>query len=77
MDDAQWKREFTLELANAFLERFPSALQSLKYETDNDWVSELEGAEAETEGETGGLASALKRLVGKPWERLRILNRSH
>jgi hypothetical protein len=76
-DVAQWKREFTPELANAFLARFPNALQSLKYETGNEWVSELEGTEAETEVETGGLASALKRLVGKPWERLRILNRSH
>jgi Sulfotransferase domain len=58
-DVAQWKREFTPRLANAFLERFPTALQSLKYETDNRWALELQG----TEG--AGLASVLKRLIGK------------
>jgi hypothetical protein len=34
-------------------------LQSLKYETYNRWVLELQG----TEG--AGLASVLKRLIGK------------
>ena len=79
-DVAQWKHEFTPELAEAFLARFPNALRQLAYETDNKWVSELQGAEikeAKAEAEAGGLVSALKRLVGKPWERLRVLNRSH
>ena len=77
-DVAQWKREFTPELANAFLARFPNALRQLGYETDNKWVSEVQATEAKVEAEAGGLTSALKRLVGKPWERLRVLNnRSH
>ena len=58
-DVAQWRHEFTPALANAFLERFPTVLQSLKYETDNSWVRDLQ----ETNG--GGLTSVLKRLVGK------------
>ena len=40
-DVAQWKREFTLELARAFLRRFPGALQSLGYEVDDAWLSNL------------------------------------
>jgi hypothetical protein len=58
-DVAQWKREFTPELAHAFLERFPSALRSLAYEPDDKWASDL------PEMGAGGLTSALKRLVGK------------
>lgn len=38
---AQWKREFTPELARAFLYRFPDALEMLGYETDDRWVDGL------------------------------------
>lgn len=41
---AQWKREFTPELAEAFLDRFPDALQVLGYETDDCWIEELRTA---------------------------------
>ncbi len=40
-DVAQWTREFTVELAHAFLERFPTALQSLAYEKDDQWIRGL------------------------------------
>src|SRR5206468_2245881 len=39
---AQWRREFTPELAAAFLKRFPRALQSLGYETNDAWALELQ-----------------------------------
>lgn len=67
---AQWKREFTIELAYAFLRRFPSALQSLGYETDNRWVLELK--------ETGGaeLTSLFRRFVASRWEPFAELARS-
>jgi hypothetical protein len=38
---AQWKREFTPELAQAFIDRFPDALQMLGYEADDGWVGRL------------------------------------
>ena len=40
-DVAQWKREFTPELAQAFVERFPDALQLLGYEPDHAWIEHL------------------------------------
>jgi len=40
-DVAQWKREFTKDLGFAFLQRFPYALRSLKYESSNSWVAKL------------------------------------
>lgn len=40
-DVGQWMGEFTNELAHAFLERFPTTLQSLAYEKDNRWVQQL------------------------------------
>jgi len=40
-DVAQWKREFTRDLGQAFLKRFPGALQSLGYEPNNSWVRKL------------------------------------
>jgi hypothetical protein len=40
-DVAQWKREFTPELADAFIERFPDALQVLGYEPDDQWIERL------------------------------------
>src|SRR5260370_7884723 len=45
-DVAQWKREFTLALAFAFLRRFPGALQSLAYEPDNRCIVDLESTAA-------------------------------
>ena len=38
---AQWKQEFTPELAQAFLDRFPDALQLLGYEEDDQWIESL------------------------------------
>jgi hypothetical protein len=38
---AQWKREFTPELARAFLYRFPDALQTLGYENGDHWIESL------------------------------------
>jgi hypothetical protein len=69
---AQWKREFTPELAYAFLERFPNALQQLGYETDNRWVLGLNGAGTEA----AELASLLKRLVSNRLESFKELGRS-
>ena len=43
-DVAQWKREFTKDLGYAFLERYPNTLQSLGYEINNGWVSNLDRA---------------------------------
>ncbi len=40
-DVSQWRREFTPELARAFLRRFPGALQSLGYEADDAWLANL------------------------------------
>ncbi len=34
---AQWKHEFTPELAHAFVEHFPEALEELGYEEDERW----------------------------------------
>jgi hypothetical protein len=47
-DVAQWKRSFTPELAHAFVERFPDALQVLGYEPDDRWIERL-GAEVEAD----------------------------
>jgi hypothetical protein len=38
---AQWRRGFTPELADAFLEHFPRALQLLGDETSDAWVLRL------------------------------------
>jgi hypothetical protein len=38
---AQWKHEFSPELAEAFVDRFPDALQVLGYESDDQWVHTL------------------------------------
>jgi hypothetical protein len=55
-DVAQWKHEFTPELAAAFLERFPSALQVLEYEADDGWVHGLQPDAA------GGFRAVVRRL---------------
>ena len=38
---AQWKSEFTPELARAFQHRFPDALEMLGYEEDDGWIDRL------------------------------------
>ena len=43
-DVAQWKRYFTPALADAFVERFPDALQLLGYERDHSWIDDLDEA---------------------------------
>src|SRR5262249_6272351 len=57
-DIAQWKRELTKDLGYAFVQRFPDTLQSLGYEINNGWISQLQPA-----GSTG-LFAALLRLAG-------------
>ncbi len=37
----QWRNEFSPQLAEAFVDRFPDALQVLGYETDDQWVGKL------------------------------------
>ena len=69
-DVAQWKRGFNRELAYAFLDRFPTVLQSLAYEPDNKWLFDVPGPEANE------LTAALKRLVGSPVESLKDLGRT-
>src|SRR5260370_40827868 len=69
-DVAQWKREFTLALAFAFLRRFPDALQSLGYERDNRWIVDLDATGADD------LTSVLKRLVANQWETFTALAKS-
>jgi len=57
-DVAQWKREFTPELAQAFVERFPDALQVLGYEPDDQWVERL--GETDAADENNGQAPAIR-----------------
>ena len=56
-DVAQWKGEFTKELGDAFLTRFPDALQSLGYESDTRWISRLQVSSA------NGPLAGLKRFA--------------
>jgi hypothetical protein len=58
---AQWRREFTPELATAFLKRFPGALQSLGYETSDAWVLELQ------EPASPSVFSDLRDLAAHHW----------
>lgn len=55
---AQWKREFTPDLANSFLRRFPGVLQTLGYEASDDWTLDLQ-----PEGVTGVLAELRQFLA--------------
>lgn len=61
---AQWRREFTPDLGNAFLKRFPGLLQRLRYETGDAWVRELKWAEEP------GLLADLRQLALDHWELL-------
>jgi hypothetical protein len=67
---AQWRREFTPELAAAFLKRFPSILQSLGYETCDAWAHELQ------EPTRLGMLSDLRDLAAHHWEILAGLKRN-
>lgn len=67
---AQWQREFTPELAAAFLKRFPDLLQSLGYETSDSWVLELQ------EPEMRSVFSDLRDLAAHHWEGFAGLMRS-
>lgn len=56
---AQWQREFTPELATAFLKRFPGLLQTLGYETSDAWVLRLQRPE------THGVLSELREVAAR------------
>ncbi len=59
----QWRREFTPDLAAAFLKRFPHALQALGYEKNDAWVHGLQ-----EEPVIPGLLSDLRDLLSHHWE---------
>jgi hypothetical protein len=65
----QWKREFTPELARAFLERFPDVLQRLGYETSDSWALKLPSSGMNA-------LSDLQRLATHHWEMLTGFARS-
>jgi hypothetical protein len=67
---AQWKREFTVRLGYAFLERFPCLLQLLNYEPDTRWLLELPRTESL------GLITEMCNALGSRWELLSELARS-
>jgi hypothetical protein len=58
----QWRREFTPELGQAFLKRFPGLLQSLGYEAGDAWVRELRHHEEPS------LLSGMRQLTLAHWE---------
>ena len=77
-DVAQWKREFTPELAQAFRWKFPKVLQALGYEPDDRWIAEVQGANTNTISAAerqGGLTTLLGRLVGPRWEKFKVVLR--
>jgi hypothetical protein len=67
---AQWRREFTPELAAAFLKRFPGVLQFLGYETSDAWVLELQ------QSGNNSVFSDLRELAAHRWEAFAGLMRS-
>jgi len=67
---AQWRREFTPELAAAFLKRFPCTLETLGYETSDAWVLDLQQPAAPS------LFSDLRDLAAHHWEGFTGLMRS-
>jgi len=60
----QWRREFTPDLASAFIKRFPGLLQSLRYETSDAWVRKLQ------QREEPGLLAGLRQIALDHWELL-------
>ena len=74
-DVAQWKHEFTPELAAAFSRKFPRVLQALGYEPDERWVSDVRGPAVAARGPSGGLVSTLGRLASRPLERFKFVSR--
>lgn len=58
----QWRREFTTDLAVAFLKRFPRTLQSLGYEKSDAWIRELQ------QPAMPGLFAELRKLALHHWE---------
>lgn len=67
-DVGQWKREFTVPLACAFISRFPRALQSLGYEADHTWILKLQRTQVE--------APSLPARIAGGWQPLRELGRT-
>jgi len=67
---AQWRREFTPELAAAFLKRFPLALQYLGYEASDAWVLELQQPAIHS------VFSDLRDLAVRHWEAFAELARN-
>jgi hypothetical protein len=67
---AQWRREFTPELAADFLKRFPGVLQFLGYETSDAWVLELQ------QSGNNSVFSDLRELAAHRWEAFAGLMRS-
>ncbi len=67
---AQWRREFTPELAAAFLKRFPRTLQTLGYETSDAWALDLQ------QPATHSMFSDLRDLAAHHWEGFAGLMRS-
>jgi hypothetical protein len=67
---AQWRREFTPDLADAFLERFPGILQSLGYEKSDAWVHDLQRHEGTS------ILSGIRQLAGEHWQSFAGLARS-
>jgi hypothetical protein len=67
---AQWRREFTPELAVAFLKRFPQTLQSLGYEKSDAWILELQQPAVHS------LFSDLRDRAAHHWEAFAGLARS-
>jgi hypothetical protein len=59
---AQWRREFTPALAQAFLHRFPGLLQALGYETSDRWARDLE------EGPVTGMLTDFRQIAAQRWE---------
>ncbi len=74
-DVAQWKREFTPELASAFRRKFPKVLQVLGYEPDDRWIAEVRGPARAAPAPSAGFATTLGRLASRPLEHFKILAR--
>lgn len=58
---AQWKHEFTPEIARDFLKRFPGILKLLGYETNDAWTRQLKRDDA------NGALLDLRHLVTHHW----------